>query len=403
MPPGARAEAPANVQDEELFRQPGAESFTGDALEERRAILDAEEIAGRTLKTEEQQIILNRYTGESQATRFVEAETDRLRRESGDDTLELTEEQKQDVYQRYFASEIRNDMEEERRQLGRELTEEEKEDIIYHYFENDAFNQIDEFTNEILERYQDEFKPAPTGRLERFVNFFKKPAVKRAVVTAAASIVIRTLIHLTPLSPIAGTLTGFAIGGWRGYQRGKETTEKEMFSLSGVTAEYQRILRETDAPHARANALSFLQNILETGDFKGNAGDLLKLLVMYRAEAGRVENLDIASLSHMGKLQREEFDESVKKAAKEAGIAGMKKGMLKGALIGAGTDLIAFGWHWLNTEHLKHEYITQHYGAQHEIRTTDGPDLRTDHLTPDTSHNPIFDHMDRYTTEYATI
>ena len=277
-------------------------------------------------------------------------------------------------------------------------------------------DNIDNHTADTFNSYERLYKRDPDSKLARFVNNFhnlRKGTAGKIAASVGTSVALRSALHLLPgvFGSFAGTITGTLVGGGMGYWRAYEVEKSKQYGVDGAIAEYNRIKNDAQDPRAKLSALSFLQSFLHGYEpenegsqdvnrqgerkevFSGNAAELLELLVFYNSEmkSNLVEDegeraLLINMLSGRGNKFQGEFIKSTKDACKKAGIAGMKRGMLYGGLIGVASDAVSFVSHWLRTEHAQGEYMSEHYGRQNEITVTDGPAIRMDHNLPIDPH-----------------
>ena len=94
-----------------------------------------------------------------------------------------------------------------------------------------------------------------------------------------------------------------------------------------------------------------------------------------------------------------EFRDAVRESVQKAGIIGMKRGALIGAGIGALSDAVSFGLHWMKMTHLKSEYYQEHFGRANEISVQDGPDIRE--VASSYDANPLLEHIPNQHTDWG--
>jgi hypothetical protein len=281
---------------------------------------------------------------------------------------------------------------------GRDLTPEEKKIILDHYLNRENLSAIDKHTADLLEEYEGKLEESET------LTKAKRIAGKAATVvgTMASSFVGRTLLHKVGgiVGGFAGTITGFFVGGAVGGIKAYNAEKARQFGYNGITNEYNRIKNDQTNPRRVGDAISFLNNILETGEvFKGNRGDLLKLIIFYKGqlEGGLPEGQEQEFISRLGgELENPEsptnqnlelFRDDVKEACKKQAWQGAWRGALWGGGIGAVSDLVTWISHSIHFADHKNAYIKTHginneYKIQYNQNIGSAPDIAQDpHFT----------------------
>lgn len=240
--------------------------------------------------------------------------------------------------------------------------------------------------------------------------------LKRIALTTGSSMVLRSALHLVDgLGYGAGTITGAVIGGIAGKWRAEEKQREVSYGYEGVVAEYNRISRDETDPERDANALAFIEQFLLSRPsnlrteeavkknelFSGNLPEMLKLLAFYNCKAREAEGFEtrIIQATNHGAFYTQEFRKDVRDSVKKAGIIGMKRGALIGAGIGALSDAVSFGLHWMKMTHLKGEYYQEHFGRANEISIQDGPDVRE--VASSYDANPLLEHIPNQHTDWG--
>lgn len=281
---------------------------------------------------------------------------------------------------------------------GRGLSEEEKKLVLLRFEE--SVQGIDKRSQDILERYSNLTKSG--GFKEKVKGFFS--GLAKSVLISGGTFVFRQAIKATPLSFMAGTISGSIIGGILGGKRSYEAEATKRFSAGAIKEEYQK-LKEDDS----RSALAFLQSVLEgRGDksdvvgtrlvdsnlrgplqwartesvrkarrlaetfinpeqgYRGDLSGLLELITFYQKEARETlgsqegQNIDETILNNLGndgRGFRENYRDDVRKACQAAIWGGVKKGALVGAGVGAVSDIVSWFGNSLRSENAHKGYI----------------------------------------------
>jgi len=285
---------------------------------------------------------------------------------------------------------------------GRELTAEERQLIINTRLGD--LTGIDKATNNLLERYSKKLNE--TAKSAKFKKYGLK--IGTFLASATASTLLRTALHSVGgiVGIGAGTITGAVVGGTLGGIQASSAELSKQYSADSLVSEYQRIKDDETNETRVADAITFLHKAIETQTFRGNAGDLLKLVVFYRRELGAnvaeedmQDTLDrleygangsenprnIPEAAHRYELL-DEFRTSVRGACKKEGLKGMWRGAVIGGGIGLVSDIVSHFVEVHRFAEAKDAYIKAHYGYNNEFHPHYDPSVASAPDIPVDSH-----------------